>query len=186
MNTPTCVERTNTHTYMYYYDCIIIISRHCQLESNHRTYKCDISINYSDKLQDYNINYQIERDTQLNLPDLSSRHLSMKFSSLNLAPVAQMIEHLTSNQKVLGSGPDVFLDVCLSLFIFSSYIPSHLNTLITTFKLKIPFLHIATKCICYNIPTRSLHELSDYKSDIDSYVHNYINYILLLLLLYFF
>ena len=31
---------------------------------------------------------------------------------LNLSPVAQMIEHLTSNQKVLGSnlqaGPDIF------------------------------------------------------------------------------
>ena len=52
-----------------------------------------------------------ERDTQLNLPDLCSRHL---------APVAQMREYLTSNQRVLGSNPSwsrFFLDTGVSPYL---------------------------------------------------------------------
>ena len=58
-----------------------------------------------------------ERHIQLNLPDLSSKHLTMKCSS-----VTQMIEHLSINQKVLSSNTNwikSFLDMSLSLHIFS-------------------------------------------------------------------
>ena len=51
------------------------------------------------------VNYQVERHTQLNLPDLSSLDIVYEMLFLNLAPVAQMVQHLTSNQKVLGSNP---------------------------------------------------------------------------------
>ena len=37
------------------------------------------------------VNYQVERDTQLNFPDLCSRHFVKAFV-LHLAPVAQMTE----------------------------------------------------------------------------------------------
>ena len=49
---------------------------------------------------------------------------------LNLAPVAQMIEHLTSNQKVLGSNPSwsrFFLDMCVSLYLIIYTLPSNYN-----------------------------------------------------------
>ena len=62
---------------------------------------------------------QVERHTQLNLPDLSSSYTFVyEMLFLNLAPVAQMIEHQTSNQKVLGSNPSwsrFFKDMCVSL-----------------------------------------------------------------------
>ena len=60
---------------------------------------------------------------------------------LNLAPVAQMIEHLTSNQKVLGSnptGPDIFSGH-VSLY-FNQFKPSYSDCINNGYYLVNPYI----------------------------------------------
>ena len=65
-----------------------------------------------------------------------------------MAPVAQMIEHLTCNQKVLGSNPSWSTDffwTCMSLFILSYILIIIMN--IHTYK-KDVHLHVERNVIC--------------------------------------